>query len=155
MDFLEKNLEQIIFEADRDKLDDRGLYIWGKLKRQVSIGNYGIADLVGYSRDEYPIGEGIIRITVYELKLDEINIHALLQAVRYVKGIKDYLLNFRNSKLEFDFDITLIGKTINMGSFIYIPDVFDNVDFYTYEYKVDGIYFKKVENYSLITKGFK
>ena len=45
MTFLEKDLEQIIFETPKEKLQEKGLVIKGKLLRQIKIGNYGIADL--------------------------------------------------------------------------------------------------------------
>lgn len=45
-DFLEKTLEDIIFETSNDDLKERGLWICGNKKRQVKIGNYGIADLI-------------------------------------------------------------------------------------------------------------
>lgn len=52
MDFLEKDLEDLIYEASqteegRSKLVSRGLYpLRCPLKRQVPLGSYGIADLV-------------------------------------------------------------------------------------------------------------
>ena len=46
MSFLEKDLEDIIFETDNDLLFEHGLFIDGQKKRQVRIGNYGIADLI-------------------------------------------------------------------------------------------------------------
>ena len=50
MKFLEKDLEDIIFEAPREELAKRGLHIEGKMYRQLRIGNYGIADLVTIQR---------------------------------------------------------------------------------------------------------
>jgi hypothetical protein len=50
MNFLEKNLEDIIFETHENKLRDRGLEISGKKLRQLRIGNYGIADMITYTR---------------------------------------------------------------------------------------------------------
>ena len=44
MNFLEKNLEDIIFETDNVDLRKRDLFIFGKKKRQVRIGNYGTCD---------------------------------------------------------------------------------------------------------------
>jgi hypothetical protein len=50
MKFLEKDLEQIIWDADKEILSERGLNLDGKLKRQLKIGNYGIADLIHFKR---------------------------------------------------------------------------------------------------------
>ena len=51
MDFLEKDLEDIIWNAQstregREKLKSRGLNIQGKVFRQPNLGEYGIPDLV-------------------------------------------------------------------------------------------------------------
>src|SRR5689334_20163596 len=98
MRFLEKNLEDIIYEADLDSLHSRGLTIHGKRLRQVKIGNYGIADLITIERDvfnyAYAVQDTIkpfITVTVFELKKEIVNIHTFLQAVKYLKGIKRYL----------------------------------------------------------------
>ncbi len=40
MKFLEKDLEQIIYSADKELLAQRGLEINGTLIRQLRIGNY-------------------------------------------------------------------------------------------------------------------
>lgn len=80
MKFLEKDLEDIIFNADNESLQSRGLEIRGFKKRQLNIGNYGIADIVTFERSnyideeyaEYVGGENKTHsrpiITVYELK---------------------------------------------------------------------------------------
>ena len=115
MEFLEKDLEEIIFEADRNDLIERGLNIRGKLFRQLKIGNYGIADLVEVSRfrkDGWHEGSQIeprLFITVYELKKDKIGISAFLQALGYLKGIRQYL-RVRKPNIEFILHIVLIGR---------------------------------------------
>ena len=40
MDFLEKDLEDIIYNASNEQLDKRGLRVRGKRFRQLRIGNY-------------------------------------------------------------------------------------------------------------------
>jgi hypothetical protein len=51
MDFLEKDLEDIIFDSPNEELRKRGLNIWGKKKRQLNIGNYGRADIITYDKE--------------------------------------------------------------------------------------------------------
>ena len=85
MNFLEQNLEQIIFESDRNDLKDCGLAISGKLLRQKRIGNYGIADIISVEKINN-LGFPILKITVYELKRDIINNDSFLQALSYLKG---------------------------------------------------------------------
>lgn len=166
MDFLEKDLEEIIYNADRDLLAKKGLYIDGILKRQLRIGNYGTADLVEFKREYaeqfYSNGKKIprLRITVYELKKDKINISAFLQALSYVKGLDSF---FQKRKFKFDiiFNIVLIGKVIDKNSsFIYLSDYLYNIDMsdflflYTFNYNVDGITFNIESGYKLIDEGF-
>jgi hypothetical protein len=94
MDFLEKNLEQIIYESDTDILSERGLVIYGKLIRQVQIGGYGIADLIEYERPRFDKSVGRIikgHINILELKKNYVDCGTFLQAIKYLKGISRYL----------------------------------------------------------------
>ena len=66
MDFLEKDLEEILKTTPTEKLYDAGLdflYRCSKVLTQVKIGNYGVADMVTYSRYK-----SYITINVVELK---------------------------------------------------------------------------------------
>lgn len=173
MKFLENDLEEIIYTSGREVLWKRGLFITGKLKRQVKIGNYGIADLIEFERPFYdgPNHEYFMpgRITVYELKKDKVGISALLQAISYAKGILEYLRK-RKLNRHYIIDIKLIGRTIDdKGSFCYIENLLSiNNDFYddynrlehgtinfcTYDYDIEGIHFKDMSNYDLTTPGF-
>ena len=52
MNFLEKDLEEIIYNTDKEMLTERGLpyHPFETFKRQLKIGNYGIADLVSFKK---------------------------------------------------------------------------------------------------------
>ena len=170
MKFLEKDLEEIIYETynkDRVQLARRGLNICGVVKRQLRIGNYGVADLVTFEKEydyeyEYECEEAIkcysvpyLIITVYELKKDKIGISAYLQAVKYTKGLQEYF-NEKGFNQEIKFNIVLIGNDIDSsGSFCFIPSIFNNVDFYKYSYDVDGLVFERQNGYCLTNNGFK
>jgi len=165
MKFLEKDLEEIIFNANSDLLFERGIYLTPKLKRQVKIGNYGIADLIGFKRPEYEIVNGkrlLIdsgRIQIIELKNDKINISAFLQAINYLKGVKSYLRKRNIHTYNYIFEIVLIAKNIDKeSSFIYLTDLVqsDNfeISYYTYNYDIDGISFKSESGYVLTNEGF-
>lgn len=170
MNFLEKDLEEIIFTASKEELEKRGLYVGGKFLRQKRIGNYGIADLIEIREPYYhPFIKNICKgeISIYELKQDKIGISAFLQALRYLKGVKRFLTK-RNKDHLFNYNIVLIGKSIDLNSsFCYLSDFtesqfeltqFDSPSFvlrnYLYEYKIDGIYFNEVPIYNLINEGF-
>lgn len=164
MKFLEKDLEQIIYESGIDAVNKKGLPISGKMLRQLKIGNYGIADLITFERpfiehmpDKYKIRhQGII--TIYELKRDKISISAFLQAVKYAKGIQSYLEN-RGKLHLYDIKIILIGREIDVdGAFCYLPEVIngelDFITFYTYTFGIDGIAFTEKNGYCLKNEGF-
>lgn len=172
MKFLEKDLEQIIFESGRDSLEKRGLSITGKLFRQLRIGGYGIADLVEFNRPSYdgPNREFFVPgvITVYELKKEQIGIASFLQALHYVKGIQNYL-KLKNKNHKYVLKVVLVGRQVDTsGSFCFISDMLsinnecdgyvwvDNgtISFVTYDYNVDGLYFETHLGYDLNNKGF-
>ena len=162
MDFLEKDLEQIIFETDNETLFKKGLCIDGVKKRQLRIGEYGIADVVTFIRANDFNGKHLI-INVLELKQKQINVGTLLQAIRYVKGIDRYLQK-RDVTFEYKFEITLVAKTIELNSsLVYLFDYFNcgldvteklNISAYTYSIDINGLQFKKIEEYSLTKEGF-
>jgi hypothetical protein len=161
MQFLEKDLEQIIHESNKDYLHDRGINVYCKLIRQLRIKGFGVADLVGFRRPYYHSGmnefaKGLI--TVYELKQKKINTDTFLQALWYLNGIRNYLIS-REMEQWFDYEIVLVGKDIDLSSkLIALPNfncprykdipIIDNstlsVEFYLYKYDADGIIFKNV-----------
>jgi hypothetical protein len=153
MNFLEKNLEDIIYETDNESLNERGLYIEGRKYRQIRIGNYGVCDLITFKKHIYPWGKDYI-ISVYELKKDEINEKTFFQALRYVRGVQRYLKN-RGTNIRFKFEICLIGNSVNNYDNIqYVASFCDKIDIYTYKYKYDGIYFELNPEVFLREEGF-
>jgi hypothetical protein len=178
MNFLEKDLEQIIYEADKELLAEKGLRVNGKLLRQVRIGNYGIADLVSIERPYYHTyfkNHCKGTITIYELKKENISVSAFLQAVGYVKGIMRWMEQHPKnieiiSTSNYDINIVLIGKNIDKKSeFLYLADLLNtdnlgdnslldsfnlSLEMFTYDYDFNGINFTKIENYKLMNEGF-
>lgn len=171
MDFLEKDLEEIIYLSDKEILSDRGLYLFGKLKRQLKIGNYGIADLIEIKKPFYCIYrqkhiKGIIN--VIELKNNKIGVSTFFQACNYLKGIRSYLEK-RELENYFNYNITLIGRSFDdSSSFCYLGDLFSidiseididdevrtSIDLYQYSYDLDGLNLKMITGYNLTDKGF-
>lgn len=170
MNFLEKDLEEIIFCSETELLEQRGLTLRGKPKRQLRIGGYGIADLVYFNR----VSAGTnphIEINVVELKKDKIGISSLLQAVGYCRGIDRYLKK-RNFSGDYFFNIILIGRDLDAsGSFVFLTDLINGgkhsywgiyhyggclnkLSFYRYEYGINGIRFISESGYELTNEGF-
>lgn len=162
MKFLEKNLEDIVFTAPPIELFNRGLdttALLGIKKRQLKIGNYGIADIVTFERCEDENLSPYLNVTVFELKRDYINIDSLLQSVRYLKGIKRYIENKRKKNIHVKYNAILIGERLDLeSSFVYLPDFLCNNDFdvkmFTYQYNFDGIRFEEQFGFCLTNEGF-
>jgi len=172
MDFIERDLEDIIFNTDPNLLEDRGLSLLfnAHTYRQLQIGEYGIADIVQFKIDKDPYFDGkeyrfhnVIRLKIIELKKDEINLSTFLQALNYAKGLKSFYEK-RERKIKsyckLEISIVLIGKKINTkDSFVYLTDFLNNpkfeLDLYTYKYDFDGISFDYQYAYKLINEGLK
>jgi hypothetical protein len=170
MDFIERDLEDIIFNTNVNDLYERGLGLLFEAHtyRQLKIGNYGIADIVQFQLEKEPWHNGerwflnnTVRVKIIELKKNEINIDAFLQSLRYAKGIKNfYDKRMEKSKFncELKISIVLIGKTVNTkDDFCYLSDFLNDDDFeldmYTYSYNFDGISFDLRKGYNLVNKG--
>lgn len=165
MEFFEKDLEQIIFDADKSELASRGLYLLGgRLFRQLKIGNYGIADLVHVEFEYESICENDEKggyrktklvIDVIELKKEKIGISAFLQAVGNVRGIQRWMEENKHT-IDVEYQITLIGKEVDTsGNFCYLSTLdWLNVRLFTYKYDFNGIKFKSEYGYKLVDEGF-
>ena len=162
MKFLEYDLEEIICKTSNDKLFDRGLPLHGRKFRQQRIGKYGIADLITVSKfSGSPFQDPALVITVYEFKKDKVGISAFLQAVGYAKGIERYFSKRKKiTKYNVIIRIRLVGRYIDTDStFAYLADLIpsnyygDFLSVYSYSYDIEGLTFKKEQNYSLIEEG--
>jgi hypothetical protein len=179
MTFLEKNLEDILFDAMQspsvwDKLIEKGIeedrpYM---AKRQLKIGNYGTCDLITFTRriadfpgDKYVLTVEPCIITIYELKQNIIDVNALIQVNRYMKGVSEWMKKHKSSFYRFRIQGVLIGREINTKSdYLYLFEHFRNeehhqfgqISVYTYDYKFDGIEFNSIDltAYSLVNEGF-
>jgi len=165
MEFLEKNLEDIIFETKNEHLEERGLNISGKKLRQIKIGNYGIADIITW--EKYPnvvFDGGLLKITIYELKQNKVNASSFFQGIRYCRGVQSYL-DKRKIEIPIKINLVLIGREIDKSSdFCYLTNLIDSDDYscgeaigfniYTYRYDFFGIKFEHHYNYVLKDEGF-
>jgi hypothetical protein len=165
MNILEHEIEDLICssinEFNHDELARRGLPIYDNYDyvRQLDLGSYGRADLVGiHTHPSFFDGSGKVRrvsIQVFELKKDAIGPQTFWQAIRYVTGLKHKIGNEKIPYL-FSFSIHLIGKSIDLsGEFIYLPDFIHSLSLYTYSLSLtEGLTFKTHNGYQLINPGF-
>ena len=109
------------------------------VERQFSLGNYGVPDIVTFHIDpsDHWAFDTYLGITIYELKKGKINYEALDQIVKYKKGMMEYLDNFTD--LGYHIECVLIGNGLDIsGGFLYIPDCFNDISFYTYDLDING-----------------
>ena len=141
MNFLEKNLEDIIWESP-EQCYARGLRIPagnGIKLRQLNLAPYGIADLVYISIDKGPA----VRITVIECKKDVVDIATYGQACRYQTALSEYAHKYFRNYDSVEFERILIGKRVDKRQdFLHVLSADYDTSVYTYSYKHDGIYFE-------------
>jgi hypothetical protein len=153
MNILEKEIEELLFhgiENVPELLDQKGFKIveGAKYYRQLNLGSYGISDIVGVHLGSRQRGWRSAYVHVIELKKEKVDFETLNQAVGYARAIQKYLKS-KVRDISVDARISLIGKTIDLSSsFCYLPDIFENIDLYTYELDFyTGIKFKQHEGY--------
>lgn len=150
MNILEKEVEDLLFycltELSFDDAYERGIPqdINMIYERQVNLGEYGIADIIGYDID---YEKKYCFVNVFELKKDKIGVDAFLQAVGYVRSLQ---LLFKEFK--FCYNIILVGKELDMNSTMcFLSTLFENVQFYTYSIEViNGFRLDYKSEFSLI-----
>jgi len=165
MTFLEKEIEDLIFGLMEDnKFDDlinRGMTTINsdlKYYRQLNLGSYGIADIVGIGIRELEGTDTVeVLIDVFELKKDEVNANTLFQASRYMRGIQHSIESlfenkYKGKKVIFHPYATLIGTAIKSSTdFVFITSMFENLVVYTIDFKaLEGIYFNTHDRYSIV-----
>ena len=157
-------MEDIIYDNAQSPeglklLNQRGLLINGKMFRQVELGDNGRADLISV---RYIPQNDYLDIIVYELKKECITVNALMQAARYVTALRSHGFDSGDWCSEIGFRICLIGDSIDKnGDFAFLYNELNDVEIYTYEFKLSGIYFSEVgkgwrhtnEKINEVTKG--
>lgn len=154
MNFLEKNLETIIWE-NYNACAERGLCLkqHGTIceseilrLRQPALHPYGIADLVNIYYDAY---KRQLAIQVIECKKAAIDLDTYKQAKRYESAyrhfLQDIIAHLEGTDGSVVFENVLVGASFdatNDLSFLYNSDA--NCSAYTYSYGVDGIIFTEV-----------
>ena len=147
MDFLEKDLEEILYSTPQELIINNGLrcFSYSKIYIQFRISAYGIIDLLTI---EYK--NNTFYIKVYELKNNKIDTEAFLQILGYIKGVYtayNEIIGRYNNKREVNIQGILIGRKIDTSTNIcFLPLITPVVHIYTYNYEFNGILFTKVRN---------
>lgn len=130
-DFLEKTLEDIIFE-NKNVIHSYGLPRFkSKSFRQVILPSGKKIDILGFE-----IIKGYINFDIYELKREIINPDAISQAFGYL----DEIVNLINGSFKgWSAEIIMVGKKYDPLSMIKYSTV--PIRVYTYDYRLNGINF--------------
>lgn len=160
MNVLEKEIEDMIWhglQENRPLLRKKGLWVWENTiyLRQVDLGSYGIADLIGFNVQPKQDGFRYINVHIIEIKKEEVNSTTFFQAIRYARGITR-LIEKKLKNTTCICGISLIGKTIdNKSDFVYLPDICNNVALYTYSLDFQhGITFTREFDYYARNESF-
>jgi hypothetical protein len=146
MEITEKDLEDLIFDDALKggfRLFDRGftpfligMAIPNKIywQRQVSLGSYGIADIIGYGRYQ-----GCLHVDIIELKNKPLRSEDFDQVLRYQTAVREALIN---SRIKCDLKIRsyLVGPMVDSGHYI---QNFLNIPIFTFKFNVDGFAFER------------
>ena len=139
-DFLEKTLEEIIFE-NWAVIPERGFTeLLEFTERQFRLPSGGVIDLLTWN-----IKGDVLYITIIELKKDAISAAAFFQLLNYYCELMSLTMG---SFSEVRPKIVLVGNSIpvDIGNIMMITG---NLELYSYKYNYDGIHFKKSEQTTL------
>jgi hypothetical protein len=161
MNFLEKDLENLIIDTDKNKLLENGLYIGNKKIRQLNLGANGILDIVSYEkRYDNTNKVPVIYIRIYELKRDTVCMNTIKQLSRYYLAVSEYVKS-RYLKSEglftFQINLVLIGSNFNFNDSNFITSAFliKNLEIFTYSLQNKNIFFTKVDLEKVYRKSLK
>lgn len=144
----EKELEDYLFGLEQD--EDFPLPCYGKVFRQVSFPAYGIADLLYINIEPGPTPT--VRVTIVELKANEIDLNAVGQICRYRKALLRYVDHLFEKhpkhKNNIEIDGILVGKQYASGDVCYVVDSVDWLSCYHYDLSLhNGIDFEESEGW--------
>ena len=144
----EKELEDYLFGLEQD--EDFPLPCSGKVFRQVSFPTYGIADLLYI--DMEPAPTPTVRISIVELKVNEIDLNAIGQICRYRQALHRYINHLFKKHPEHKKAIKckgiLVGKEYANGDICYVVDSIPWLSCYHYDLSLrNGIDFVQSEGW--------
>lgn len=149
MNISEKNIEDVIYDClksgQKYQLVERGLSgfrPYAKFYRQVHLGTYGRADLIGLYYDKF---YKRLNFCVIEIKKGASDYNAFIQAIRYCKALERYL---ESIGMDAEYKIILIGNNVCQSDFCYISDFVPELEVYSVSLDLNkGIKFKKEGGY--------
>jgi len=136
-DFLEKTLEDIIYE-NQDTIHERGFpALHNNTYRQFPLPSGRFIDLLSFT-----IEKNVIYISLFELKKENLNIDSLLQLLSYGSEVR-VLCSPHFSRVEMD--MVLIGSDYDEKIGALLAEMLP-VEIYLYKYLINGIFFKRMQS---------
>lgn len=145
LDFFEKTLEEIVFE-NRSIIHERGLPIFFKNSiRQMALSSGKRMDIFTWE-----INADMISARIIEFKREEFSESGYFQSVTYyMEVLMELVGHFKYANIE----IVLIGTGFNNNVEAAI-NTSDAIIAYTYEYKFDGLFFRRYNSGTKYIKQF-
>jgi hypothetical protein len=138
-DFLEKNLEDLIFE-NKASVVGRGFpALHPTLCRQFRLPSGKCIDLLSFS-----VEENVLYASVFELKREKLTIQSLLQLLGYGS---EFLFSASPHFLRVEMDMVLVGNDYDQQLGLMLTQMLP-VEVYLYKYTYDGLFFKRSQSMS-------
>ena len=132
-DFLEQNLETIVYENQKECVKRGFPEFYENVKRQVRLPTGKIMDIFSFE-----IRNEIMFCKIFELKKEEISLNTIFQVVNY--GYDLYASVGKYSK-DAQIELYCVGNEL-AGEILYLLAWGINITMVTYSYNVDGIGFE-------------
>jgi len=153
MHIQKEDLKKLVMETHNSELWSRKFFIQGQKKQNVKLINGNIADVISVSIDSL---EGVydkhLLFKVYKFEEERITIDSLTILMSNIRSLSDYL--FGRYIEEFTIYGVLVGPTLFDQEILDFslcieserPNIggISQLQIYTYDYKIDGIHFKKL-----------
>jgi hypothetical protein len=135
-DFLEKNLEDLIFE-NRTTVEQRGFpALHPVLCRQFRLPSNKCIDLLSYK-----VENDILYASIFELKREKLGIESLLQVFGYGS---EFLINSSPHFKRVELEMNLVGLDYSPELGLMLQQLLP-VDLYLYKYTYNGLFFKRMQ----------
>lgn len=148
----EKEIERIMYSQEFQDVFENGLDVYDHdiVIRQLSMGSYGKADLVGlkfYTNDSGVLE--MIDVTIYELKKEFVSYKELCQVQKYLYALSKLLWeDSRYKGIDINFSTVLIGHNFDVKSVEFMATAAElRIRLFIYDSTHKGIIFKRIHTH--------
>lgn len=153
MYILKEDLKKLVIQTPNRELWRRNFFIQGKKKQDIKLINGNIADVISVAIDDVGgLVEKHLVFRVFKFEEEKITIDSLTVLMSNIRSLTDYLWD--RSIEQFTVYGVLVGPTLFDNEILDFAWCIDSdnaniggishLQIYTYNYKIDGIQFKKL-----------